>query len=489
MPEPLKRYALLSDAPEKTFAVLSRERCLAGARDIAVEGWLGAFRVTARLHGEICAVQERLLGTGGAFDLILDLFANPLLSLPVPPPGYYAPGLDDNRLAAALAELPDMIGVFDKPKFFAYDTRLCAHDTGAVQGCRACLEVCGAGAIVSENGAIRVNPFLCQGCGDCTSACPSGALRYAWPAPAEALQDLRRLLHVSARAASAAPWLLLLPGEKGENWLAEHAETLPDQVLPFSLEALGAAGLEFWLAALAFGAAGVALLDLPGLSDLTRANLRRQLAYGQALLEALGIDGARLTFSAAPAFPEQGAVCPPATFACLDDKREILHLALEHLWRHAPLQAEEVALPDGAPCGVIRVDADQCTLCLACVGLCPAGALKDGKDEPSLSLIEANCVQCGRCAHGCPEKAIELQPRYLFDRQRARARRLLHREAIFCCPKCGKPFATERMIRTISERLKNHPMFQGDKLRQLSLCEDCRVKAMFSGAAEDDKPY
>lgn len=483
LPEPLKRYALLSDAAGKADAFLPLECCLAGASDIAIEGWLGAFRVTARRQGEICAVQERLLGAGGAFDLILDLLPNPLLALPVPPPGYYAPGPDDDRLAAALAELPDMLGVFDKPKFFAYDARLCAHDTGAIHGCRACLEVCGAEAISSERGAIRVNPFLCQGCGDCTSACPSGALRYAWPTPAESLQELRRMLQVSAPANSAR-WLLLLPGEKGENWRAEQAETVPEQVLPFPVEALGAAGLEFWLAALAFGAAGVALLDLPGLNDLTRANLRQQLAYGRALLEALGLGGERLTFSAAPAFPEHGAACPPATFACLDDKREILHLALEHLWRHAPLQPEETMLPDDAPCGAIRVDTDRCTLCLACVGLCPAAALKDGADEPSLSLIEANCVQCGRCANGCPEKAIELQPRYLFDRNRARTPRLLHREAIFRCPECGRPFATERMIRTIGERLKNHPLFQGDKLRHLSLCADCRVKGMFSGGAQ-----
>lgn len=434
------------------------------------------------MEGEICAAQERLTGAGGAFDLILDLSPNPLLSLPVPPPGYYAPGLDPERMAAALAELPDMAGVFDKPKFFAYDARLCAHDSGTIPGCRACLEVCGAAAISSEKGAIRVNPYLCQGCGDCASACPSGALRYAWPAPAESLQAVRRMLQDFAPTGAAAPWLLLLPGEEGENWRAEQAEILPDHVLPFPLEALGAVGLEFWLAALAFGAAGVVLLDLPRLSDLTRANLDRQLSFGRALLEALGIGGGRLIFSAVPVFPKQTAVCPPATFACLDDKRDILHLALEHLWRHAPLQPEATALPEGAPVGAIRVDADRCTLCLACVSLCPAGALKDGKEEPRLSFIEANCVQCGRCAHGCPENAIALEPRYLFDRNRARALRLLHREAIFHCPECGKPFATERMIRTISERLKNHPLFQGDKLRRLSLCEDCRIKAAFFDA-------
>jgi ferredoxin len=475
LPAPLSRFALLSDAP----GGLPQERCLTGARAIAVEGWLGAFHVTARLQEGVCAVHERLTGTGGAFDLILDLSPAPLLSLPVPPVGYYAPGVDEERLARMLTELPDMIGVFDKPKFFSYRAELCAHDSGAVRGCRACLERCGAAAIAAENGGVRVNPYLCQGCGDCTSACPSGALRYACPTPAESLQSLRRMLQDFTCANRNTPWLLLLPGEEGEVWWETRAETLPDRLLPFPLEALGAAGLEFWLAALAFGAAGVALLDLPHVSDMTRANLEQQLNHGRALLDALGIGGERLVFSATPALPEKTALCPPATFACLHDKRKTLHLALEHLWRHAPLQPEEAALPEGAPFGAIHVDAEKCTLCLACVTLCPTGALLDGGEEPRLSLIEVNCVQCGRCAHGCPESAIALEPRYLFDHNRARAPRLVHQEAVFHCEGCGKPFATERMIRAISERLKNHPMFQGGRLRSLRLCEECRVREMF----------
>lgn len=478
LPEPLWGYALLSDDPPRADDPFPPERRLAGAGDIAVEGWLGAFWVTARLKGQVCAVHERLIGAGSAFDLILDLMPEPLLSLPVLPPGYYAPGPDARRLAAALDELPEMTGSFEKPKYFTYDARLCAHDTGSVRGCGACLDVCGAGAIASENGAIRVNPYLCQGCGDCTGACPSGALRYARPSPGESLQRLRWALDLAPQAA-VAPWLVLVPGEEGEKWWANCGQTAPVRALPFPLEALGAAGLEFWLAALAFGAAGIALPDLPGVSALTRNNLHRQLAHGRALLDALGIGSERLAFPWTPDLPELGPACPPATFVCLDDKRDVLHLALEHLRRHAPLQAEETILPAGAPTGSIRVDGDRCTLCLACVHVCPTAALKDGRDEPALSLIEANCVQCSRCVHACPEDAMVLEPRYLFDRPRARTPRLLHREAVFRCPECGRPFATERMIRTIAERLKDHPLFQGDKRRRLSLCEDCRIRAAF----------
>jgi hypothetical protein len=38
-------------------------------------------------------------------------------------------------LANALAELPDMIGEFEKPKFFAYKESICAHSRSKKSGC------------------------------------------------------------------------------------------------------------------------------------------------------------------------------------------------------------------------------------------------------------------------------------------------------------------------------------------------------------------
>jgi hypothetical protein len=57
--------------------------------------------------------------------------------------------------------------------------------------------------------------------------------------------------------------------------------------------------------------------------------------------------------------------------------------------------------------------------------------------------------------------------------------RLLHEEAVFNCIRCAKPFATQKMIDTMTEKLKDHPMFQGDALDKLKMCEDCRVTSMF----------
>ena len=141
---------------------------------------------------------------------------------------------------------------------------------------------------------------------------------------------------------------------------------------------------------------------------------------------------------------------------------------------------QSIPLPEGSPFGEIFVSQDACTLCMACVSVCPGRALQDGGDSPALKFIEANCLQCGICASACPESAIELAPRLHFDHNTTHSARPLKEEQPFRCLQCGKPFATRSMIRTMTEKLKGHWMFEDDAaLRRLQMCEDCRVIDMF----------
>jgi Fe-S-cluster-containing hydrogenase component 2 len=122
---------------------------------------------------------------------------------------------------------------------------------------------------------------------------------------------------------------------------------------------------------------------------------------------------------------------------------------------------------------------------MACPQVCPTRALSDAGDKPELSFTEDLCVQCGLCAKACPEDAITLESRYLFDWDARRKPRVLNEEEPFCCIKCGKPFATQSVIGRMVEKLSGHHMFQsGDALNRLKMCGDCRVVDMF---AEDFK--
>jgi ferredoxin len=155
---------------------------------------------------------------------------------------------------------------------------------------------------------------------------------------------------------------------------------------------------------------------------------------------------------------------------------------VEHLYEHAPMPQREIPLSKHAPFGRIEVDREACTLCMSCASLCPKGTIYAGGDTPILKFVESECVQCGLCESGCPENAIQLFSRYLYDREDCFKPVILNEEKVFSCISCGKPFATYKMINTITEKLKDHYMFQGERIKQLQMCEDCKVKVQFDSS-------
>ncbi|WP_434131648.1 4Fe-4S binding protein [Methylocaldum sp. GT1BB] len=484
----LRRFLLFTDAPSRTLAdsLKSREIPYLGqCSDINIEGHFGAFRVNARCGGIRIDAGAVLLPPETCFDLILDLQNPPAIDLPIPPIGYFAPGRDPKKWEQALNALAELVGEFDKPKFFEYRPELCAHGASRIEGCRSCLDACGTGAIESRGDRVSVDPYRCQGCGECATVCPSGAMNYVYPRRKDSLKRLRLMLDAFFEAGGERPELLLHDSNAGATWIAEHESELPENILPYEIEALGASGMDFWLAALAYGFERVILLAAGTPAEPTRRALAEQIGYAGEILSAMGYPSDSVYLVCAEDWlnvlePLPASPCRThARFAADDDKRTVIRLAVEHLYRQAPSQPESAALSPGAPFGEIRVDKEKCTLCLACVSVCPERALADGQDAPQLKLIEANCVQCRLCVKACPEHAISLAPRYLFDQRQARRARLLHEEAVFRCVECGKPFATAAMIKTITQRLQHHPMFQGPNLRRLLMCEDCRVKAHF----------
>ncbi|MGH6945581.1 MAG: 4Fe-4S binding protein, partial [Geminicoccaceae bacterium] len=158
----------------------------------------------------------------------------------------------------------------------------------------------------------------------------------------------------------------------------------------------------------------------------------------------------------------------------------LMRLALQELHAHAPAPVDQVPLPDGAPFGRVLIDAEGCTLCLACVGACPTAALRDNPERPELRFVEDACVQCGLCANTCPEKVIRLEPRLDFTDQ-ARQPVVLKEEEPFACIRCGKPFGTRSTIEKIVEKLgAKHWMYKDSSaIERIRMCDDCRVAAQF----------
>lgn len=460
------------------------------------------------------------------FDLVLDLRAQPAFVQHAPPQGYFH---WDGQDFATLLKLREMVGEFEKPKFFAYKQKLCAHSRNETVGCRACIDICSALAISSELAAagpprggerplggqrsvgatdgrqqIKVNPSLCVGCGACTTVCPTGALTYAYPRANEQGVRIKTLLSTYAKAGGKDAVLLMHSQEKGQALVEslgraaqlKKAHGVPANVIPLALWHTASVGMDLWLSAMAFGASQVVVLTTDEEAPQYLDGLRTQMAVAQTLMNGLGYTGTHLKLvqardageldAALQALGQTRQLLPKvaARHAVAQEKRATLDFALDHLMEHAPVAGEVIELPAmGSPFGAIEVNKASCTLCLSCVSACPAGALQDNAQLPQLRFIEKNCVQCGLCVQTCPEDAITLQPRLLRTRERKEAR-VLNESPPYACVRCGKPFGTLKAIEAMLGKLAGHSMFQGAALERLKMCGDCRVIDIYSAQNE-----
>jgi ferredoxin len=395
--------------------------------------------------------------------------------MPTKPPGYVWSGTDEPGLSAALEQLSSLTGTFEKPRFFEYDAAICAHGRSGQIACSRCIESCPADAIVGLAEAIEVDPYKCQGGGVCASVCPTGAIRYTYPRPADTLGRVQTMLHAYLQAGGEEP-VVVFAASQDSDALGQF----PVNWLLITLEELASVGLEVWLSSLAYGACRVVLLDTGSVPRRVTRALGLQLQTAQAILSGLGYPADAIALhtrdslgSSAPAALPR---IQPAGHYPLADKRQTAYLAIDHLQAQALRPKPMANLPAGAPFGSAEVKESACTLCLACVSACPGKALQDGYDRPELRFIEANCVQCGLCTRICPEDAIAISPRILFDHQARAKPRILCQDEPFCCRSCGKPFATRSVISKMLDSLKNHPMFQTERARhRLTMCDDCRV--------------
>jgi ferredoxin len=436
-------------------------------------------------------------GTTSRCDLVVDVSGGlPLFPAHDLRHGYLrADPRDRASVERAVFEASHLVGEFDKPRFVTYREELCAHSRSGQTGCTRCLSVCPTGAIAPAGDHVVIDPKICAGCGSCASVCPTGAASYALPPSENLLHTLRTLLLTYAKAGGRDGVVLFHDGDHGDpliDALARFSDGLPANVLPVRVNEVSQVGIEGIAAVFAYGGTGVRMLTRAKPKHDTEALGRAvdlasvvvgALGYGVGVVSAIPVDDPDDLRAALEAGPRGQPSPRPAGFLPLGTKRGLLELTFRELHRAAPIPSQAaIPLPALAPFGRLEVDVQGCTLCLACVGACPTGALSDNPEQPMLRFTEALCVQCGLCASTCPENVISLRPQLDVPAWDAPAR-VVKEEEPFHCTSCAKPFGVRSTIERVTAKLQGtHWMFAGPqgeaRLRVLTMCEDCRVEVL-----------
>ena len=464
------------------------------AFDLVIDGF-GAARPSSRASLRFEDPQD---GIETGCDIIIDLTGAPAMFTGWEKrDGYFRVSPDDPvRLATVTAEAGEMIGAFEKPIYIDYNADLCAHSRNSLTGCSRCLDVCPAGAIISAGDTVAIDPAICGGCGYCGAVCPSGAAQTNLPAADSFGQQIANLIDHYLEAGGKTPRLLLADASHGAgmiDMIARFGPGLPADMLPMTMHSTGRVGHDMLVGAIAQGYGQVIILTNPNKADET-PQIAQQVEMARALMTGVGADdesrfvlideidpdlvAARLRAS------RPGDKVKPAPFSPLGSPRGITRLAMRGLAGAQKIEPTAIPLPEGAPYGRVEIDTENCTICLSCVGACPAGALQDNPDAPQLLFREDACLQCGICVATCPEKVISLVPQFNLADSAMNAE-LVIEDAPFHCTGCGKPFGSSRSIERVIDKLSGHSMFSGEnQIETLKMCEDCRVEAMFD---KDDR--
>ncbi len=482
--------------PEEVIVPAGAAIDIVAGRIRTATGALGRFAVevdafrTYLPGGRVRAFSAPRDGGRSECDIIVDLSGGrPLFPAHDKRDGYLRadPG-DRVAVERVLFDAAQMVGTFEKPLHIRFDGSLCAHSRARQVGCTRCLDLCPTGAIAPAGDTVAIDPYICGGCGACAAVCPTGAAASDDPPVQHLFARMRAMAHTYAKAGGRAPRLLVHEAHGAEmiRLGARYGRGLPADVVPLEVRALAAFGHAEMLAGLALGFATVNLLPAP---RSEREVIGREMRLSEAIAAGSGAAG-RIALVEADdpdalsdlLYAGRPAPLKVEPIMALGGRRDVTRLAATALSGGEPPEAP-VGLPEGAPYGAIVIDPQACTLCLACVGLCPPGALGDGGDRrPEVNFRETACVQCGLCATVCPEDAITLVPQLDLS-PAALAPRVLNHEEPFCCIECGKPFGTKKTIDRITAKLSGvHAMFtNSDNIRLIQMCDDCRVRAQFRG--------
>ncbi|MEA2074512.1 MAG: 4Fe-4S binding protein [Euryarchaeota archaeon] len=383
-------------------------------------------------------------------------------------------------------DLVSNLGEIRKEKYLALDLDRCASGRSELIGCEYCLP-CPYEAIERQGIKMVFSDVRCQGCGLCASLCPVSV-----PQLREYPNQLLYSQIETLLAGELRPKVILFAGQENvENLNAVGRKKIHyPAVLPLFVPCLDLVSDAHILSAFERGADGVILW---GSAESHRDGLESAVAFAQTTLAAFELGDRVLLmneadqFDAAAFAKEIGDFVEKLTPSPIrkkksenidftKSKRDIL-IGLMQVLRtktgvHPALVEENTAFPFAD----VLIDASKCTLCNACVTLCPTNALS--KEDNKINFVYGDCVACSVCKQACPEEAIELRRVLDFSQLVERGSKKLAEAEFIACAGCGKLFmpkaAFERMVKIATEGEGTGDLDREQQLELLKYCENCR---------------
>ncbi|MGC9443400.1 MAG: 4Fe-4S binding protein [Candidatus Methanospirareceae archaeon] len=405
-------------------------------------------------------------------------------------PSYFGIYTADDYQDACMqvSELVANLNELTKPRYLSVDLKRCASGRSEIEGCELCLR-CPHEAIEREGIDVIFDVASCQGCGLCASLCPLSV-----PQLRDAPNQLLYSQIESLLSADVRPKVLLFAGDEHFELLNEvgRRKLRYPPVLPLFVPCTDVISEAHLLSAFVQGADGIILWAC---KESLYEELEAVTAFAQKALDAFRMGKRVLLLDAAirtpeaftktvSAFVEQlkpSSIRKRVPIDLAQPKREILLELLRALSVQTGVQPHLVEKDTPYPFAEVAIEATKCTLCNACVTMCPTHALSKAINK--LEFDYGHCIACSMCEQACPEEVITLHPVLNLSQLMEQTPQQLIEVEFVPCAGCGELFmpkaAFDRIAQTMKTGTDEGELTIEERLELLKYCTKCRpVKAV-----------